>query len=112
MPLGEFNPVSKPKHNRNKPTRKQRGHIYDDVRKQLHERSKGICERCGRARATEAAHTLRRLDIKVRTTVDDLCHVCTECHKHMDSTLGGKVFKQAFRDSAYRKSGRYKEYYM
>lgn len=112
MTVFNYNPVPKPNHSRNRPTAKQRGHIYDDVRKQLHERSKGVCEKCKKARATEAAHTLRRMDIRVRTTVEDLCHVCHECHVYMDSTLGGKVLKQTFREAAYRRAGRIKEFYM
>lgn len=107
----EFNPADKPQHKRNKPTRRQRGDISPRVRKQLHERSKGVCERCYKARGQEAAHTLRRLDIRVRTTVEDLARLCKECHIYCDSTIGGKVFKQQFRLLMYKRAGRMHEYY-
>ena len=111
MAVFNLNPVPKPSFKRNKPTRRQRGDIRPSVRRELHERSNGICERCKSARAVEAAHTLRRMDIRVKTTVEDLCHACKECHIHMDSTLGGKVFKQQFRMLMYKKAGRMNEYY-
>ena len=108
----QLNQVPKPNHKRNKPTAKQRGDISSTVRNKLHERSRGVCERCKKEHATGAAHTLRRMDIKVKTTLEDLCHACHACHEYMDSTLGGKVFKQTFKERAYRRAGREKEFYM
>lgn len=112
MPVGDYNPAEKPQHKRNRPTAKQRGNISPSVRRQLHERSKGICERCHSVRGQDAAHTLRRMDIRVRTTVEDLAHLCKECHIYCDSTLGGKVFKQQFRELKYKQAGRMHEFYM
>lgn len=93
----QLNAVPKPQHRRNKPTAKQRGSISASVRLQLHERSHGICERCYSARATEAAHTIRRWRIEERTTVQLLAHLCNSCHTHCDNTRDGRLFLEQFR---------------
>jgi MinD superfamily P-loop ATPase len=92
-----FNPIPKPSHRRNKPTAKQRGAISAATRMQLHERSHGICERCYSARATEAAHSIRRWRIEERTTVADLCHLCHDCHYYCDNNIAGRLFLEQFR---------------
>lgn len=93
----QLNAVPKPQHKRNKPTAKQRGAISASVRLQLHERSRGVCERCYIARATEAAHSIRRWRIETRTTVNDLVHLCHECHYYCDNDIAGRLFLEQFR---------------
>lgn len=56
----QLNAVPKPQHRRNAPTAKQRGQISTKVRKQLRERSGGICERCNNNLAVHAGHLVRR----------------------------------------------------
>lgn len=107
----ELRQVPKPNHKRNRPKARTRGSISPSVRMKLYERSNNVCERCHRTRAVEAAHTLRRMDIRQRTTVEDLAHLCKECHMHCDSTISGKVFKQQFRLLKYKRAGRMNEYY-
>lgn len=88
-----YNPVPKPNiHKRFKPTAKQRGAINTKVRKQLYERSKGFCERCG-GRAVHAAHITRRWKLK-ETTVNDLLHLCVTCHLWTDTTKEGREWLQ------------------
>lgn len=111
MPIGDYTPVPKPSYRRNKPTRRQRGEISAKVRKQLHERSKGICERCYSTKAVEAAHTLRRWRIQGKTTLEDLVHLCVPCHRHCDHTMEGRVFLEQFRKLKYKAAGRLNEYY-
>src|SRR5690606_14141187 len=106
MALFEYRPVPKPSHKRINPTAKQRGDISASVRMKLHERSGGICERCLSARATEAAHTLRRWRIKDRTTLEDLAHLCHDCHYDCDNSEYGRVFLQQFRHMKYKAAGR------
>lgn len=92
MPVGDFLPVPKPKHKRIKPTAKQRGAITPKVRRQLYERSGGICERPGCfKRAVHAAHITRRWKLK-ETTVNDLLHLCLECHIWADNTVEGRAW--------------------
>lgn len=88
-----FNPVPKSKqlHKlRIKPTARQRGAVSTKVRQQLYERSKGYCERCGRRKQLQAAHVTRRWKIEGRTTVDDLIHLCVDCHIWADNTAAGR----------------------
>lgn len=85
----QYRPVPKPNHKRLKPTAKQRGHVSTKVRKQLYERSGGFCERCGRYGGLQAAHITRRWKLD-KTTVDDLLHLCVECHIWADNTAEGR----------------------
>lgn len=105
----QLNAVPKPQHKRNKPTAKQRGSISPSTRLQLRERSKGICERCCSARATEAAHTLRRWKVRGKTTLQDVCHLCTPCHNWADESREGRLFLKQFRMARYKATGT--EYY-
>jgi hypothetical protein len=85
-----YNPVPKPtKSNRVKPTQKQMGDISTTVDGELKERSQGICEMCGKARATERAHLTGRKQLKKKTAVTDLIHLCTKCHDWLDETPEG-----------------------
>ena len=84
----QLNAVPKPSHKRFKPTAKQRGAISTKVRKELLECSGGACERCGR-KAVHAAHITRRWKLE-RTTVNDLLHLCVECHLWADTTATGR----------------------
>lgn len=100
MTIGDYNPVPKPNHKRNKPTRKQRGEISASVRSKVNERSKDRCERCGKHKSSvwtlENAHITRRMDIKEKTTEDDLIRLCGPstqsgtCHHWVESTREGK----------------------
>jgi hypothetical protein len=90
MPVGEYRPVPKPSsHRRVRPTQRQIGEISQSVDRELKERSKGICELCGRAKATERAHLIGRKRINHKTTVLDLVHLCTSCHDWLDETPEG-----------------------
>ena len=84
-----FNPVPKPAHKRIKPTQRQLGDISAEVDKQLKDRSKGVCELCGRRNATERAHLTGRKQLNHKTKVTDLVHLCTECHDWLDETPEG-----------------------
>lgn len=58
---------------------KKRKDIPNEIRKQVYERSNGVCEWCNSQRATQMHHKKYRsaggLD-----TGDNLIHVCVECH--------------------------------
>lgn len=94
----QLNAVPKPSYGRNKPTAKQRGQISTKVRKQLRERSLGVCEKCHYALATEAAHLIRRWRIEVCTTVDHVAHLCNKCHTECDQTALGRNWLEWFRN--------------
>jgi hypothetical protein len=81
----------KPTHKRAKKTAKQRGAISQKVRRELKERSDGICERCRSRVAVHAAHITRRWKL-AETTVDDLLHLCLECHIWADGTEAGRKY--------------------
>ncbi|WP_028547209.1 hypothetical protein [Paenibacillus taiwanensis] len=83
-----------------KPTQRQMGNISDKVDKQLKARSGSVCERCSAARAVQRAHITGRKQLKHRTTVDDLLHLCTECHKWLDETPEGIRYKRQLREEA------------
>lgn len=94
----QFHPVPKPQHKRNKPTQKQRGAISPSVRLQLAERSNLCCEACGRSGVPlQAAHTVRRWRLP-KTTVNDLAHLCVECHMWADSCKEGRKWLEQFRE--------------
>ncbi|KIL35846.1 hypothetical protein SD71_10635 [Cohnella kolymensis] len=102
MPIGDFNPVPKSGiiHNRTKETQKQMGAISAKVRKQVRDRSGGICEvkeKCTGAPATEQAHLTGRGTIKHKTTAADLKDACVECHRWLDSTGEGVKHKKSLR---------------
>jgi hypothetical protein len=94
----------KPSHGRNKPTARQRGQISTKVRKELRERSGGVCERCMNEKASQAAHCIRRWRIEVRTTVHDLAHLCYDCHYYCDNNKSGREWLEAFRNKQLEES--------
>lgn len=91
----EWNPVDKPSFGRNKPLARNRGAISTKVRKDLAERSQGACERCKRQGVPlQAAHTTRRWQLD-RTTVNQLLHLCLNCHYWADNTRDGRDWLEA-----------------
>jgi len=70
-------------------TQRMMGDISSKVDKQLKERSGWVCERCRSARAAERAHITGRKHLTHKTTVDDLLHLCTPCHRWLDGTIEG-----------------------
>lgn len=106
--MHEHNPVPKPKHKRQKKTAKQRGAISSTVYKLAHDRSGGVCERCGRGGYLECAHLIRRWKIETETTVHDVAMLCGPavntgtCHNWIDYTQEGREWALAFRDRLYR----------
>lgn len=94
--------VQKPsfKHS-DKPTQKQMGNISQKVRKQVRERSQGICEirvKCHGSPAVEQAHLTTRGTIKHRTTAEDLKDSCVPCHRFLDTTGEGVRYKKSIRE--------------
>ncbi|OMF38804.1 hypothetical protein BK133_00960 [Paenibacillus sp. FSL H8-0548] len=95
-----FHPVSKASQTsktRVKLTQKQMGDISTKVDKQLKERSALVCERCSSARATERAHITGRKHLTHKTTVEDLLHLCTPCHRWLDGDPAGIRYKRKLR---------------
>jgi len=98
------NKIDKPRkvnHNRSdKLTQKQLGAITQKGRKQVRDRSGGICEirvKCTGAPAAEQAHLTGRGVIDHRTTAEDLRDACVECHRWLDSTGEGVRYKKSLR---------------
>jgi hypothetical protein len=62
--------------------------ITPETRRLLAERSAGVCEICGRARATEASHRRPKgmggTSVKIRHAVAWLIHACHGCHQGRD----------------------------
>ena len=77
------------RNNSQKLSQRQLGEISPKVDKQLKERSNGVYERCDAARAEERAHITGRKQIKHKTTVDDLLHLCVPCHNWLDQQPEG-----------------------
>lgn len=103
MSMFTLNAVSKASQLYNKPVKlsqKQMGDISAKVDAQLKERSGYVCERCRAARATERAHITGRKHLTHKTTVDDLLHLCTKCHKWLDGTPEGIKYKRQLREDA------------
>ncbi|MNT05794.1 hypothetical protein D3C72_1404320 [compost metagenome] len=75
-------------------TQRQMGDISTKVDKQLKERSGGVCELCDAARAAQRAHITGRKQLKHKTTVDDLLHLCTHCHQWLDNTPEGIRYRK------------------
>lgn len=96
----KFEPYSKEqqlKRKRVKPTQKQMGDISDRVTEELKKRSHGICEACGKAKATDRAHLTGRKQLDHKTEVHDLAHLCKECHIMLDETVAGLRFRRLAR---------------
>jgi hypothetical protein len=98
LKMFEYNPVPKPNYKRFKTSQRIKGAISPKVRKNVRERSRGVCElrmRCGGTFATEQAHLIGRKHIEHKTTEQDLLHVCTSCHQWLDATPEGIKWKKA-----------------
>lgn len=82
-------------------TQKQMGAISPKVRKEVKERSKGVCEvrmKCTGSRAVHMAHKRGRRRMEHRTTAKDLWHACLVCHVWLDTTAEGERFKKERRE--------------
>lgn len=92
-----FNPQPKSKATKStriKQTQKQMGDISPSVDAELKDRSKGVCEMCGKAWATERAHLTGRKQLDWKTKVTDLLHLCTDCHRWLDDTPEGIRYRR------------------
>lgn len=89
----EHRPVpKKTTYNRIKLTQKQMGDISTQVRKEVGDRSEGICEvriKCNGAIAVQQAHITGRKQIDHKTTALDLLDSCLACHKYLDEVQEG-----------------------
>lgn len=86
-----------------KSTQKQLGDISPKVRKEVRERSEGICEvrvKCAGARAVQQAHIIGRKQLTHKTTAADLLDSCIACHKWLDETPEGIRYKRKLREDA------------
>jgi hypothetical protein len=80
-----------------KQTQKQKGDISDKVRKEVKERSGGVCEvqlKCTGAFGLQMAHVIGRKQIAHKTTANDILHSCVECHVYLDTTPDGIQWKK------------------
>jgi len=84
--------------NRIRPTQKKKGSISDKVRREIKQRSDGVCERCDANRAVHMAHIISRKNINHVTTSKDLLHLCIQCHKWLDETVEGINWKRRYAD--------------
>lgn len=87
-------------HKRGGMTQKQMGDISEKVRKEVRERSGGICElrvRCPGSHAVQQAHITSRVRINHKTTADDLRDACIACHRYIDETPEGIRYKRTLR---------------
>lgn len=85
-----FNPQPKPKHKRNSLSRRTRSEASPEVRKEVHERSGGACERCDRARASQLAHIERRWKSEGKPTKEEFADLCVPCHTWADKSDEGR----------------------
>lgn len=92
MPVGDFNPAPKPRHNRGKPSRCQLSELSPKEVKRLRERSGGVCERCDRSRTHGKAHLERRWNSTAPPTAEDAVDLCTPCHEWADRTPEGRAW--------------------
>lgn len=81
-----------------KPTQRMMGVISNKVRKQVAERSSGVCELCHTLGAVQMAHIIGRKQLTELTTAKLLLHVCIPCHKFLDETSEGIQFKKSLRE--------------
>lgn len=76
------------------------------VRRELRERSNGVCERCYNNLATKATPILRRWEITEPLVVQDIVHLCGDCLSYCENTHAGRIFMVQFRQI---KRGRFNE---
>ena len=86
------------KHNRGSLTRRQRSEASPKVRKEVHERSGGVCEKCDRARSAQLAHIERRWKSESKPTAEDFADLCVDCHTWCDSCDEGRQWLLDFQD--------------
>ncbi|MNC07124.1 hypothetical protein D3C75_546570 [compost metagenome] len=89
-------------HKRVKLTQRQMGDISPNVRKQVRERSGGICElqiRCNGSPAVQQAHITGRKQLTHKTTADDLRDACIACHRYIDETPEGIRYKRTLKEA-------------
>lgn len=78
-------------------TQRQMGDISPKVRKEVRERSEGICEvrvKCLGAQAMQQAHITGRKQLTHKTTAADLLDSCIPCHRWLDETPEGIRYKR------------------
>jgi len=83
-----------------KPTQKQMGDISTKVRKEVRERSEGICEvrvKCIGSLAVQQAHITGRGHLNHKTTAEDLLDSCLACHRWLDTTPEGIRYNRSLR---------------
>lgn len=84
-------------------TQKQMGDITPKVRKQVRERSGGICEvreKCDGAFAVQQAHITGRGHLNHKTTAEDLLDSCLACHNWLDQNPEGIRYRRGLRESS------------
>lgn len=89
------------RYKRIKPTQKQMGDISPKVRKEVRERSGGICElklRCYGSPAVQQAHLTGRKQLTHVTTAKDLRDACVACHRYIDEDPEGIRYKRKLRE--------------
>lgn len=91
-----YNPSPKPNHKRNSLSRRTRSEASPEVRKEVHERSGGACERCDRARSSQLAHIERRWKSEGKPTKEDFADLCDPCHDWADDTKEGRAWLMQF----------------
>ncbi|MFD7521409.1 hypothetical protein [Paenibacillus chitinolyticus] len=97
QPVRSYTKEQQTRSKRVKLTQKQMGDISPKVDRKLKGRSQGICElrkQCDGARAVERAHITGRKQLKRKTTIEDLLHLCTPCHRWFDETIEGIRYKR------------------
>jgi hypothetical protein len=77
-----------------RPTQRQKGEISTKVRKEVRERSSGVCELCESSEALQMAHLIGRKQLSGMTTTKILLHVCVPCHKFLDEDPKGIKLKR------------------
>ncbi len=78
-------------------TQRQKGAISSTVRREVKDRSLGACEVqmcCTGSQAVHMAHVTSRKQIETRTTAKDILHSCLACHKFLDETPQGIIYKR------------------
>lgn len=99
---------------RQKPTRKQRGHISPSVSKAVKLRSGNRCERCGwspgnydptgKRMGLQNAHLIRRGKIEIQTNANDVARLCGPsvnsgtCHHFVDYSAQGREWAKEYRE--------------
>lgn len=99
-----FHPVAKPNHKRRKPKRGTITKITAKVRKEVLERSRGLCERCGTGSAYcfEMAHLKGAAQLGSGSEPWNVALLCGPsvnsgtCHHFADYTAAGREWRKQF----------------